>query len=104
MTKSQITAEDIQGMINHWLSTPVGSYLGSDYGSDIKSYLQAPLAAGMSQSFIAKMQQDIPLIKVLPSGVINIYVQDVQPDKRNLIIEVAGKVFVSDGDTLKIGA
>lgn len=44
-TESKITAREMGDMIEHWLKTPVGAYLGSDYGSDKLSLLQIPLTA-----------------------------------------------------------
>lgn len=96
-TKSQITADDIQGMVRHWLSTPVGSYLGSDYGNDIKSFLQSPMAAGADRALISKLYADVPLLSALPSDAISIFYQDELPDKRNLIVSVSGVDLVSDG-------
>lgn len=101
--KPQITPQDIQGMVSHWLSTPAGSYLGSDYGNDIKSFLQAPEAAGFFQSFLAKMRADLPILSALPSDAISIYYQDVQPDKRLLVVDIAGALLSSDGSNLTIG-
>ncbi|NDI85088.1 hypothetical protein [Undibacterium crateris] len=102
-SKPIITAVDIQGMVRHWLATPVGSYLGSDYGNDVKSFLQYPESAGMSQSLIAKMRQDIPVLSALPNGAINIYYQDIEPDKRLLIVDIAGSMISSDGVSVTVG-
>lgn len=102
-TKPLITASDIQNMIAHWLGTPVGSYLGSDYGNDIKALLQNPASAGLEQALIAKMRVDVPIIDALPSGAISFYWQDVEPDKRFLVVDVSGSILVSDGQAVTIG-
>lgn len=101
--KPLITGSDIQQMIAHWLATPVGTYLGSDYGNDIRALLQNPQAAGLEQALMSKMRADVPIISALPSGAIQFYWQDVAPDKRFLVIDVSGSTLISDGQTVTIG-
>jgi len=85
-----INAQDIQGMITHWLNTPVNGYLGSDYGSDAKSLLQKALHSGVADAFIAKMKQDIPILSVIPQENIALYSVPEMPDKLRLFIAIAG--------------
>ena len=87
---AEITGNDIQNMVTHWLKTPVYGYLGSDYGSDIKALLQNPHGAGLADAFIDKMRTDLPVLRLLPAGSINLYFRDHGPDKRELIVDVAG--------------
>ncbi len=87
----KITAIEIQKMVRHWLETPAFGYLGSDYGQDIKSMLQKPLSTIEADEFLNKLRQDVPILNVMPEGSVNLYVQDEAPDKRKLIIEIAGQ-------------
>lgn len=87
----KITAIEIQKMVRHWLETPAFGYLGSDYGQDIKSMLQKPLSTIEADEFLNKLRQDVPILNVMPEGAVNLYVQDEAPDKRKLIIEIAGQ-------------
>lgn len=89
-----INADDIQGMITHWLSTPVNGYLGSDYGSDAKSLLQKALHSGNADSFIAKMKKDIPILSVIPQENIALYSVPEMPDKLRIYIVIAGVTTV----------
>ncbi|WP_211474993.1 hypothetical protein [Collimonas humicola] len=88
--KSTITAQDIQAMVRHWLCTPPNGYLGSDYGADPQSLLQNPMAAGIGDAFISKMREDVPALEVMPSGAVNVFYVDALPDRRELIVDVAG--------------
>jgi hypothetical protein len=83
-----ITVEDLQAMIDHWLSTEPAGYLGSDYGSQIQELLQKALAGGVANDFLAKMRTDIPLLGAMPANTLDIFFQDTMPDKRNLFISV----------------
>jgi len=92
-----ITGNDIQHMVRHWLNTPVGAYLGSDYGQDVKSLLQRPHADGAANAFLAKMRDDVPVLAALPVGSLNLYGQPAAPDKLNLMVEVAGQAIELSG-------
>ena len=62
-TESKITAREMGDMIEHWLKTPVGAYLGSDYGSDKLSLLQIPLTdTTAADEFVRKLSEDVPLV------------------------------------------
>ena len=84
-------------MVAHWLNTPVGSYLGSDYGSNIKDILQNPQFDGVADSVIKKMRVDIPVLQSMPEGYINIYSIQTAPDRLDMLIEIAGQ-------TIQVGA
>ena len=92
-----ITGNDIQGMVRHWLNTPVGGYLGSDYGQDTKSLLQRPHADGAPDSFLRKMRSDVPVLQALPTGSLNLYGVPSLPDRLDLIVEVAGQTIEVTG-------
>ncbi len=51
-----ITGNEIQGMVGHWLKTPVNGYLGSDYGQDVKALLQQPQTDGAPDAFLQKLR------------------------------------------------
>lgn len=93
---SKINGEELQGMVSHWLNTPPNGYLGSSYGSDPKSLLQQPNAAGLGDAFIDKMSTDIPLVGALPSGAVNVYFEDISNDRRRLLIEVSDGLVTVD--------
>ena len=89
----KIDGAEIQSMVQHWLETPVGSYLGSDYGQDAKSMLQLPLADARADEFLRKMRQDVPILQVLPAGAVNLYSMTSPPDRLELVVEVAGRAI-----------
>jgi len=84
-------------MVRHWLNTPAGTYLGSDYGSNLNDLLQQPLASGMADGVIAKMHADIPILRSLPDGSVNIYSLQKSPDRLDFVIEVAGQTIDVQG-------
>ncbi|MCK9394231.1 MAG: hypothetical protein M0Q44_01405 [Methylobacter sp.] len=90
---SEITGQDIQGMITHWLGCPVEGYHGSDYGQDLKALLHNPQASGQADEFIAKLKADIPILQAFPVGSINLYGVQTSPDRLDLVLEVAGQTF-----------
>ncbi len=92
-----ITGKDIQEMVRHWLDTPVGGYLGSDYGQDIKSLLQLAQSDGAPEAFLQKMRADIPALQALPTGSLNLYGVPSLPDRLDLIVEVAGQTIEVTG-------
>lgn len=94
---ASITGNDIHSMVEHWLRIQVNGYLGSDYGQDLKSLLQLPLATGAADAFLAKLRADIPALQVLPAGAVNLYSVASAPDKQEIIIEIAGRTFEVPG-------
>ena len=89
-----VNGEDLARMIRHWLSTPPNGYLGSGYGCDPKALLQLPNSDGLGDAFIAKMLIDIPLLKMLPRGSVNVYFEQVSKDAKRLLIE-AGDITIA---------
>lgn len=94
-----ITAKDLSDMATHWLGCPPGGYLGSDYGSDMDSILQTPMAAGLADGQIAKFRQDVPLAAMAPPGTINIYSYDIDIDKKGILFDVNGDVIPLDSNS-----
>lgn len=88
-----ITGKQLSDMVRHWLDVPVEGYLGSDYGQDAKALLQRTMSDGDAEAFLQKMQRDIPLLKALPAGALNIYALPSGEDRKDLFIEVAGEVI-----------
>lgn len=83
-----INGTDLGRMVRHWLSTPPNGYLGSSYGCDPKSLLQLPNSSGLGDAFIDKMMEDIPLLRQLPRGTVNVYFEQAGLDSKRLLIEV----------------
>ena len=87
---SEITGNDIQAMIRHWLETPVNGYLGSSYGQDTKSLLQRPQSDGAADDYLDKLLGDVSVLQALPEGSANLYGIQSAPDRLDLVLEVAG--------------
>lgn len=83
-----ITTEDIGAMVRHWLSTPPNGYLGSGYGCDPKALLQQPNSNGLGDAFIDKMMADLPILRQMPRGSVNVYFEQLTKDSKRLLIEV----------------
>lgn len=90
---SQITGNDVQGMVSHWLRAPVNGYLGSGYGQDAKSMLQRPLIDTGADEFIAKLRADVQILDALPDGAVNLYGVPKGVDRMDIVIDVAGSSF-----------
>lgn len=86
-----IDGNSIQGMVSHWLKSPVNGYLGSDYGQDINSLLQNPFSDGAPEATLQKLRNDVPILQALPPGATNLYSIQTYPDKLELVVEVAGQ-------------
>ena len=80
-------------MVEHWRGCPPGGYLGSDYGSDVKSLLHTPMASGLADSLIEKCKADVPLLSVAPPGSVNIGMYDLDIDKRAIVFDVSGELI-----------
>ena len=90
---ADILASDVQEMISHWLAAPVDSVLHSHYGNNLADLLHNPLSAGVADSFIAKLKNDIPVLQVLPENLISIYSVNKHPDKKYIYLEIASTQF-----------
>jgi hypothetical protein len=89
---SDVTGNDVQLMVGHWLQTPTNGYLGSPYGQDINSLLQRPQADDAPDEYLDKLRVDVPIITALPEGSANLYAIRTAPDRLDLMIEVAGSL------------
>lgn len=90
----KITGIDIQNMVAHWLQTPVNGYLGSDYGQEIKSLLQLPQGdTAAADAQLGKLRHDVPALQIYNPRDVAIYGYDnpSRPDRRGILIAVAGK-------------
>ncbi len=85
---AKITQTDVEKMVRHWLSTPVNSYLGSDYGFDKHALLFTPLTMNAADEVIAKLRRDVPVLSILPPDSINLYSVPLSPDKLHFILEI----------------
>lgn len=94
---AKITPNDIHDMARHWLNTPAGGYLGSDYGQDVKSLLQRPHMDTAADAFLAKLRRDVALLQVLPAGSVNLYGKASGVDRLDLVIDIAGKALEVGG-------
>lgn len=88
-----VTSKELEGMIEHWLSTPANKYLGSSYGNNIKSLLQSPQSDIAADQIIRKLVADIPLLSSMPSDQIAIYGVPSGVDRVDLVLEIAGASF-----------
>ena len=98
MAAIRITSRDIAGMVGHWLRCPPNGYLGSGYGSDVKSLLHTPMAAGLADDLIAKCRQDVPLLRAAPDGMVNIYAFDEAMDRKVIRFEIGGELVDVTGE------
>jgi len=87
-----VTPQDVISQVHHWLSCRVNGYLGSDYGSDLKSLLHTPLSGGLAEELIAKCKQDVPILTQAPAGSINVYAISEGMDVKRIVFEVSGEV------------
>lgn len=84
----QITQEEILSMVQHWLNTPVNSYLGSDYGFDKHALLFQPLTMAKADEMIAKLRKDVPVLSVLPVDAINLYWFPIPPSDVKIFLQI----------------
>lgn len=88
-----VTGEDIALMIDHWLHTPTGSYLGSNYGHDIASLLQRPNSEGAANGFLAKLRADVPVITSLPEGAFSMYAAPDGLDRLSIYLSIGSRTY-----------
>lgn len=88
-----LDGHDVAAMVEHWTESPMNGYLGSDYGQTFKSYLQQPQMAVSANSFIQKMQADVPVLQVLPADAVSMYSIPKGTDGIATTIDVAGRSF-----------
>lgn len=91
MPNGDMTPQDLERMVRHWLNTPAGSYLGSPYGNNINRTLQKPMSGTEADEVLAKLRTDVPLLQLLPAGSVFLYTKPEGVDRTGLYIEVAGR-------------
>lgn len=85
---AEITAQDVQGMVSHWVGTPVAAYLGSNYGSDFKALLQSPFGAGLADGLLKKCRRDLPVLAQLPADAVNLLARQVGADGLQVVLQI----------------
>lgn len=96
---AKISGGDVQGMVSHWLKTPVNGYLGSSYGSTLKDMLQQPQSRSADE-FLSKLRRDVPVVQAAAPGTVNLYANDRAPDRRSIVIEIGDLEVSSEGMNL----
>lgn len=89
----QISPQDIQAMVEHWLKTPINTYLGSSYGFNKSALLFQPLSTATIDEVIDKLKRDVPILNVLDSGAINIFSIPIPPARMALYLQVGDLKF-----------
>lgn len=64
MTIPNISDQDIEGMINHWIATPENGYLGSSYGyrSQLFEAAKFPQSQEAANDLVKKIKIDISFL------------------------------------------
>jgi hypothetical protein len=83
-----ITAQDLQGMVSHWLGCPPNGYLGSGYGSGVQDLLQTPLSGPGADALVSKLREDIAIMGQLPQGALSVLTEESGPDKLSIFFQV----------------
>ncbi|WP_313416884.1 hypothetical protein [Pseudomonas oryzihabitans] len=96
MSSLNVTMLEIAQMVRHWLQMPTNGYLGQSYGHDIPSLLQQPGSSVLADSLLKKLLTDVPILKRLPSGSINLYLEQVSKQHQRLIIDLMGTQVTID--------
>lgn len=68
-----IDRKKIYAMLDHWFNSEINGYFGSEYGPDLNSLLLGPLDSPVANAFIAKMKNDIPILKQLSADELSLY-------------------------------
>ncbi|WP_189493724.1 hypothetical protein [Formosimonas limnophila] len=89
MSTSQISTQEIEHMVRHWLNTPMHTYLGDDYGFDRSALLLKASDQIDADTVIAKLKRDVPVLDILPNGSINLYGSRDGLDKLTFILQIA---------------
>lgn len=92
----ELTPQDLADMVDDWLGCPPNGYLGQSYGSDVAAVLQTPMASSAADDLIEKCRQDIPLAR--EAGPINVYVADLDLDRKAIVFSVAGTAVIATGE------
>jgi len=92
MSTATISRLQLQAMVQHWLATPAGAYLGSAYGHNLPALLQQPMqqAGYGADEVLAKLRHDIPLLAVLPPETIHLYAHALDTQQQQVFLDMAG--------------
>lgn len=85
----------LQDMISHWLSTPAGTYLGSDYGNISRRFLQAPqgMAQALADELVDKLKADLPILNSLPNQDISVSALHMDTQKTRYFLTIKNQDF-----------
>lgn len=98
---NKLNGARVHDMVRHWLSTPVNGYLGSDYGSAPQDLLQKPMSSGLGDAFVAKLENDVPVIGALQNNAVDVYFEDKGIDSKTLhIVVMDGLVSIDNMGTI----
>lgn len=92
----KITGDDVQGMVAHWLHTPVNGFLGSSYGNTLQDMLMTPQTEDADE-FVRKLRRDVPIVGRADNGSVNVFSENIGPDRRKIRIAVGDYVFIREG-------
>lgn len=90
---SSLTATDIENMVSHWINTPCGTYLGSNYGNSFADYLNTPLNSQGADAIVSKLLADIPIIDSLGRNIVAINAVPGDIDSIQYQLTIAGLAF-----------
>lgn len=93
MNNAEINYSFIISQIRHWLATPSNSYLGSNYGIDLKQYLHKPMTQFDADGIIRKMRNDIPILSFVSQDDLNVYAEDDGIDGKIIWIQLSDKLI-----------
>lgn len=93
MNNTEINYGFIISQIRHWLATPTNSYLGSNYGIDLKQYLHKPMTQFDADGIIRKMRNDIPILSFVSQDDLNVYAEDDGIDGKIIWIQLSDKLI-----------
>jgi hypothetical protein len=92
-----IRTKDIERMVLHWLNTPVGGYLGSNYGVDAYAYVHLPMSSANWDAFIEKMKVDLPVLAIFGNE-INIIQSNLSNEKKQISILLGRDIEIDISD------
>ena len=83
-----IRTKHIVDMVNHWMNTRPNGYFGSSYGAPLESLLLTAMTSDKADAFIAKMKEDIPILKQLSSDQFAIYSENSGFEKKIFYLKI----------------
>jgi len=83
----EFSADDVYGMVAHWLNSPANRRFGTGYGNDLADDLMTPQHGGAIERSLRKLTEDVP---IAAAGGVNAYTNPVGVDGMDLFVECAG--------------